>query len=74
LPLEEYLSLAAMHRILEKASVERISDSACVELAKTLEKIGVEICKDSLEFAMHAGRKTVKGKDVKVAAKKVFER
>jgi len=67
---EEDLSLAAMHRIIEKAGAERISDSACKELAKALEKIGVEISKDALDFTMHTGRKTVKRRDIKIATKK----
>jgi histone H3/H4 len=68
---EEDLSLAAMHRIIKKSGAERVSDSACKELAKALEKIGVNISKDALDFAMHAGRKTVKGRDIKIAAKKI---
>ena len=67
---EDDLSLAAMHRIIEKTGAERISDSAYKELAKALEKIGVEISKDALDFAMHVGRKTVKGRDIKIATKK----
>ena len=70
---EEDLSLAAMHRIIEKAGAERISDSTCKELAKTLEKTGVEISKEALKFAMYSGRKTMKGKDVKIAAKKILK-
>jgi histone H3/H4 len=71
---EEDLAIAAMHRIIRKAGAERVSVSACLELAKILDEIGVKIGKDALEFTLHTGRKTVKGKDVKVAAKKVFER
>ena len=67
---EEDLSLAAMHRIIEKAGAERVSDSACKELAKALENIGVEISKNALDFTMHVGRKTVKGRDIKIASKK----
>jgi histone H3/H4 len=60
-----------MHRRVEKAGAERISDSACEELAKALEKIRVEISKDALNFMMHAGRKTVKARDIERSAKKV---
>ena len=67
---EEVLSVATMHRIIKKAGAERVSESACKELAGVLEEIGLKIGKDALEFSMHAGRKTVKGRDVEIAAKK----
>jgi histone H3/H4 len=44
--------------------------SACRELSKVLEEIGVSIGKEALDFMMHAGRKTVKGRDIKISAKK----
>jgi len=69
---EEELSVAAMHRIIKKAGAERVSESASKELVRVLEEIGLKIGKDALEFSMHAGRKTVKGKDVKIAAKKLM--
>lgn len=71
---EEALAIAAMHRIIKKAGAERVSESGAKELARVLEETGVKIGKDALEFAMHAGRKTVKGRDVKIAAKKVISR
>jgi histone H3/H4 len=70
LSYEEELSLAAMHRIVKKSGADRVSMSACRELSKVLEEIGVMIGKEALDFMMHAGRKTVKGKDIKIAAKK----
>ena len=68
------LSVAAMHRILEKAGSDRISESACKELARVLEGIGLKIGNEAIDFALHAGRKTVKGRDVKIAAEKVMNR
>jgi histone H3/H4 len=69
---EEDLSLAAMHRILKKAGADRVSESACKELAKVLEEIGVKIGGEALDWTNHAARKTVRGKDMKIAAKKVL--
>jgi len=69
---EEELPVAAMHRIIKKAGAERVSESGAKELARVLEEIGLKIGKDASEFSMHAGRKTVKGKDVKIAAKKLI--
>jgi histone H3/H4 len=67
---EEDLSIAAMHRIIKKSGSDRVSMSACRELSKVLEEIGVSIGKEALDFMMHAGRKTVKGRDIKIVAKK----
>ena len=69
---EEELPIAAMRRIIKKAGAERVSESGAKELARVLEEIGLKIGKDALEFSIHAGRKTVKGKDVKIAAKKLI--
>ena len=71
--IEEDLSLAAMHRIIKKSGAERVSESGCQELARVLEEIGVRIGKEALEFTMYAGRKTMRGKDVKIAAKKILD-
>jgi len=68
------LAVAAMHRICKKAGAERVSESAAIEMARVLEEIGVKIGKESIDFAMHAGRKTVKSEDIKIAAKKVLSR
>jgi len=69
---QEDLPIAAMQMIVKKAGADRVSESACKELAKVLEEIGVKIGEEALEFIMYAGRKTVRGKDVKIAAKKVL--
>ena len=53
---EEELPVSAMHRIIKKAGAERVSESACEELAGVLERIGLKIGKVALEFSMHAGR------------------
>jgi len=62
-----------MHRICKKAGAERVSESASLELARVLEEVGVKISKDALEYMMHAGRRTLKARDVKIAAKKMSE-
>jgi histone H3/H4 len=68
---EEELPVSAMHRIIKKAGAERVGESACIELASVLERVGLKIGRYALDFSMHAGRKTVKGIDVKIAAKKL---
>ena len=66
------LSLAAMHRLCKKAGAERVSESASEELAKVLEEIGIKITEEAIDYAMHAGRKTVKDRDIEIAAKKII--
>ncbi len=68
------LAIAAMHRICKKAGAERVSESAAVQLAKVLEEIGIKIGREAVDFAMHAGRKTVKAEDIEIAARKVLGR
>jgi len=68
------LAVAPMHRICKKAGASRVSEAAATALAKELEEIGIKIAKDAIEYAMHAGRKTVKKKDIEIAAKKVMGR
>ena len=66
------LGISAMHRICKKAGAERVSESAATKLALILDDIGVRIARDAFGYAMHAGRKTVKDRDIKIAAKKIF--
>lgn len=68
------LSIAPMHRICKKAGAARVSESAAKELAKKLESIGVRIAKEAIDYAMHAGRKTVKAEDIEIAVRKVMGR
>jgi len=65
------LSIAPMHRIIKKAKADRVSESAAKALAIALEDIGLKIAKEAIEYAMHAGRKTVKTEDIEIAARKV---
>ena len=66
------LAVAPMHRLCKKAGADRVSEAAAKELAKVLEEIGVKIAKEALDFAMHAGRKTIKSEDIEIAARKVM--
>ncbi len=66
------LAVAPMHRLCKKAGAERVSEAAAKELAKALEEFGIKIAKEALDFAMHAGRKTIKAEDIEIAARKVM--
>ncbi|HDJ26609.1 MAG TPA: histone [Candidatus Bathyarchaeota archaeon] len=70
MPRTEF-SRAAAWRIIKRAGAERVSHSAARKLAEILEEVGLKIAKEALDYAQHAGRKTVKEEDVLIAAKKV---
>ncbi len=64
------LPLAAVDRIIRKASGLRVSEGAAKELAILLEEEGMRISQQAAIFAKHAGRKTVTDADVRLAVKK----
>lgn len=63
------LGLSAMYRILKKSGAERVSDESADELRRILEEVAINIAKSAVEMSIHAGRKTIKAEDVKLAAK-----
>ena len=71
---ESEIAVAAMHRLCKRAGAGRVSEAAAKELAKTLEEIGVKIAKEALDYAVHAGRKTIKAEDIEIATRKVMEK
>ena len=68
------LSIAPMHRLCKKAGASRVSEMAAKELAKKLDEIGIKIASEAIDYAMHAGRKTVKSEDIEIASRKVLQR
>jgi histone H3/H4 len=65
------IAVAPMYRLCKKARAERVSEAAAKKLAKALEDIGVKIAKEALDYAMYAGRKTIKAEDIEIATRKV---
>lgn len=63
------LGLSAMYRILKKSGAERVSDESADELRRIIEEVAINIAKSAVEMSTHAGRKTVKAEDIKLAAK-----
>jgi histone H3/H4 len=66
---KKLLPLAAMEKILKQAGAERVSDKAKAALKNVVEEITTKIATQAVTFASHAGRKTVKEGDIKLAYK-----
>ena len=61
------MPLATMEKLMILSGAERVSVSAKIELKKTLEEYANNISKKAIVFAKHAGRKTIKPEDIKLA-------
>ena len=63
-----------MHKLIKRAGAERVSEESANALSKALETIGIKIAEEAIDYAHHAGRKTVKARDIDIAVKKVLDR
>ena len=61
------LGLSPMYRILKKNGAGRISDESANELRRITEDTAGAVARGAVELATHAGRKTIKAEDVKLA-------
>ena len=64
-------SYAALERMMKKAGVARTSASGIEQLAEVLEEYGLAVSQEAAALARHAGRKTVKKEDVRLAARRI---
>jgi DNA-binding protein len=61
------IPLAAMEKIIKQTTNARVSEDAKTALAEILEKEAAKISKDAHKYTLHAGRRTVKAEDIKLA-------
>jgi len=64
------IPFSSVDRIIRRGGAGRVSKSAIVALQEELEEYGVSIAKLAWEFARYAGKKTLDGKDIKLALNK----
>ena len=67
--IKRTIPLSSAEKILKMSGADRISDDAKIILRDTIEEIAEEIAEKASKLASHAGRKTVKSEDIKLAAK-----
>ena len=63
------IPLAAMEKILKKSGADRVAEEAKKTLRDIMEDIAEEIASQANKLATHAGRKTVKSEDIRLASK-----
>ena len=67
------IGLATMYRVIKKSGAERVSDEAADELRKILEDVAIRIATQAVDLSIHAGRRTIKSEDIRLAAKNVLK-
>ena len=63
------LPRAAMETLLKKAGADRVSEDAKDALKEVLENEAERIAKEAITYALQAGRKTIKGSDIRLVKK-----
>jgi histone H3/H4 len=72
--LTNEIKVAPMHKLIKRAGATRVSEESALAMGKALEEIGLKVAKEAIDYARHAGRKTVKARDIEIAAQKVLGR
>ncbi len=69
--VQPVLPLAPVERVIRKAGADRVSEGAGLELARVLEDYGLEVSREAITLAKHAGRTTVKEEDIRLAVTRI---
>ncbi|MDI6819834.1 MAG: NFYB/HAP3 family transcription factor subunit [Candidatus Hodarchaeaceae archaeon] len=64
------LPLATIDRIMRKAGARRISEEATLAMAEVLEERALVVAAEAVKLAGHAGRRTVRDVDIRLATKR----
>ncbi|NJL44536.1 MAG: histone [Nitrosarchaeum sp.] len=70
MPKEHILPVAAMERLLKLGGADRVSEDAKIALRSILEEYTQGLAEEASKLARHAGRKTVRAADLRLASKK----
>lgn len=62
------LPIAPVGRIIKNAGAERVSADGSEALAVLMEEYGTVLAREAIKLTRHAGRKTVKAVDIKMAS------
>jgi len=65
------LPLAAVDRVIRKSGAKRVSEGAASALVEVLEEHAIAIANEAAKLAEHAGRRTVRDVDIRLAAKRI---
>jgi len=65
------IAKASVDKLIRKAGADRVSEDASKALAKILEEEAIDVAREAVALAEHAGRKTVKKEDVELAVKRM---
>ncbi len=64
------IPVSPIDRLMRKAGADRVSEDASKKMVEVLEEYASEVARSAADVARHAGRKTVKAEDIKLALKK----
>jgi len=64
------IPLATVDRLIRKAGAKRVSEDAAQAMAEVVEERALVIAAAAVKLAEHAGRRTVRDVDVRLAAKR----
>ena len=65
------IPLASADKLIRKGGAYRVSEGAAEELIAYLEELATRIAREAIILARHAGRRTIKAEDIKLAYMRV---